>query len=410
MAAFTDRGLRALTPREQPYRVTERGSDPGFGVRIMPSGVKTFFLRYTLYGSRRYHNLGEWPAVTLAEAREEARRVRRLIARGEDPRLGSGEKRSGSVSDLVERYLDDLRRRGGRTVRSARNLFDRDLLPVIGAMPAAEVRAEHIQAVLHRPLSRGARVQAEKLRDHINTVFRFGLTYDLTPAAAGDEVRFGIDRNPLDKIPMDRSARRGTRDRVLSWDEIRELWHAEGLAAPYRLQLQLLLATGGPRSMEIVGLPLEEINRAERRLEIPPERVKQKPGQRRWNIVPLTDLALELIDTAYSLVGRQGRFLFPARGLSTALKPQGAGTLPNAVSGYCAGGGMEKFTPHDLRRTFKTLGGELGISKEFRDRVQGHVEGDTSSRHYDRYDYLPEKREALEKWCSKISEVVHRTE
>lgn len=406
MAAFTDRGLRALAPRDKPYRVTERGSDPGFGVRVMPSGVKTLFLRYSLHGARRYHNLGEWPAVTLAEARAEARRVRTRIARGEDPRLGGDEGRAGSVAELVERYLADLERRGGRTVRGIGNLFARDLIPALGTMPAAEVRPAHIQAVLHRPLSRGARVQAEKLRDQINTLFRFGLTYDLTPAAAGDRVRFNLDRNPVEKIPMDRGARRGARDRVLSWEEIRALWHEERLAAPYRLQLQLILATGGPRSMEIVGLPLEEINPRERRLEIPPPRVKQKPGQRRWNILPLTDLALELIDQAHALVGRRGTYLFPARGLSTATKPQGAGTLPNAVSALCAADDWSKFTPHDLRRTFKTLGGELGISKEFRDRVQGHIDSDTSSRHYDRYDYLPEKREALEKWCSKISEVV----
>lgn len=406
MAAFTDRGLRALAVRDIPYRVTEGGSDPGFGVRVMPSGVKTFFLRYSLHGTRRYHNLGEWPAVTLAEARREARRVRTRITRGEDPRLHTGERRIGSVAELVERYLADLERRGGRTVHTTRNLFARDLLPAIGSMPAAEVQPAHIQEVLHRPLNRGARVQAEKLRDQINTVFRFGLSYDLTPAAAGDTVRFNLDRNPVDKIPIDRGARRGTRDRVLSWAEIRTLWHSRRIAAPYRLQLQLLLATGGPRSMEIVGLPIKEINFNERRLEIPPSRVKQKPEQTRWNIIPLTDLALELIDTAYALVGRQGPFLFPARGLGSADKPQGAGTLPNAVSALCAEGEMEKFTPHDLRRTFKTLGGELGISKEHRDRVQGHMDSDISSRHYDRYDYLPEKREALERWCKTLHQTV----
>ncbi|STI85422.1 integrase [Escherichia coli] len=58
-----------------------------------------------------------------------------------------------------------------------------------------------------------------------------------------------------------------------------------------------------------------------------------------------------------------------------------------------------KFLQHvDLRRTCKTLMGEAGISKEIRDRIQNHALNDVSSKHYDRYDYLPEKRRALEIW------------
>lgn len=53
------------------------------------------------------------------------------------------------------------------------------------------------------------------------------------------------------------------------------------------------------------------------------------------------------------------------------------------------------FTARDLRRTCKTLMGEAGISKEIRDRIQNHALNDVSSKHYDRYDYLPENAEHL---------------
>jgi len=43
--------------------------------------------------------------------------------------------------------------------------------------------------------------------------------------------------------------------------------------------------------------------------------------------------------------------------------------------------------------------GEIGIHKSIRDIIQNHAMNDVSSKHYDRWDYLPEKREALEKWC-----------
>ncbi|MGL4712711.1 MAG: hypothetical protein ACRCWP_09180, partial [Shewanella sp.] len=57
----------------------------------------------------------------------------------------------------------------------------------------------------------------------------------------------------------------------------------------------------------------------------------------------------------------------------------------------------------DIRRTCKTLMGELGISKELRDRIQNHALNDVSSKHYDRYDYMPEKREAMRKWETRLT-------
>lgn len=47
--------------------------------------------------------------------------------------------------------------------------------------------------------------------------------------------------------------------------------------------------------------------------------------------------------------------------------------------------------------------GEAGIAKDLRDRIQNHALQDVSSKHYDRYDYLVEKRKALEIWESRMN-------
>lgn len=49
-------------------------------------------------------------------------------------------------------------------------------------------------------------------------------------------------------------------------------------------------------------------------------------------------------------------------------------------------------TNRDMRRTFKTLAGKAGLTQEIRDRLQNHARFDVSSRHYDRYSYMDEKR------------------
>jgi integrase len=67
---------------------------------------------------------------------------------------------------------------------------------------------------------------------------------------------------------------------------------------------------------------------------------------------------------------------------------------------------IAKFVPRDLRRTFKTLTGKAGISKEVRDRLQNHALTDVSSLHYDKYDYLKEKREAMDIWNDYLENIL----
>lgn len=73
--------------------------------------------------------------------------------------------------------------------------------------------------------------------------------------------------------------------------------------------------------------------------------------------------------------------------------PWGGTALGHAIrnAGY-------SWVPRDLRRTWKSLCGECGVSKELRDRIQNHAQSDVSGKHYDKYSYLPEKKAALEQW------------
>ena len=65
-------------------------------------------------------------------------------------------------------------------------------------------------------------------------------------------------------------------------------------------------------------------------------------------------------------------------------------------------------TNRDLRRTWKTLAGQAGLSKEIRDRLQNHTLQDVSSKSYDRWNYMPEKRAAMKKWNAFIRAVLNK--
>jgi len=65
-------------------------------------------------------------------------------------------------------------------------------------------------------------------------------------------------------------------------------------------------------------------------------------------------------------------------------------------------------TNRDLRRTWKTLAGQAGLSKEIRDRLQNHTLQDVSSKSYDRWNYMPEKRTAVKKWNAFVQAMLNK--
>ena len=98
-------------------------------------------------------------------------------------------------------------------------------------------------------------------------------------------------------------------------------------------------------------------------------------------------------------------YLFPSP--YRAGLPYRPGTLTEMVLQHNQSFGFrEPFTVHDLRRTVNTEMGRLGIPQYIIDRVQGRIDSGVGSRHYNRYDYFSEKKNALEKWSERLTVLV----
>ena len=120
----------------------------------------------------------------------------------------------------------------------------------------------------------------------------------------------------------------------------------------------------------------------------------------RLHIIPLTESAI-IVLKEQKLATDDSDFIFPHRLDPTKhIRPD---SLSQAISRYRDNTDIRSFIPRDIRRTCKTLMGELGISKSIRDRLQNHALQDVSSKHYDRYEYMPEKRIALESWERQLN-------
>lgn len=405
---LTDKTLRAVRPQSKPYRIFDKSVEKGFGVQITPAGGVYFFLQYQspITGRRRYMRLGQYPLTTLATAREQAREARKVLDTGKDPQYVLKEKdrmrKHGTVAALIKAYTDDMERRGKRSYFNVYRCLKRDVIPFIGDLPASEVEPYHICEILRRIIERGAEVHSNRTRSYLHAAFKFGTQHNNDPKRMGTPYIFNIRRNPVSDVPSDPSVER-VGERTLSWSELRTLWLAspDELPVHAQLALQFMLATGGQRSSEILGASMAEFDLESRIWSIPHGRTKNKE----WHLIPLSDMALDLIARIRSLTGNRGHWLFPGRMNPDSKKPMSHNILSIAVGKYCERTAFEKFVPKDLRRTVKTRMGELGISKDHRDRLQNHAKTDVSSKHYDRYDYLPEKRAAIEKWCRQLANI-----
>jgi Arm DNA-binding domain len=136
MASITKRFVDSLVPG---HKETEYWDDklPGFGVRVKPSGVKSYVIRYRTTSGQRRLTLGQHGKITPDQARQMAKDRFHEISQKKDPSARRKEDREApTVQEVAERYLIDyaeIHNKPG-TAREARRLLERHVLPRLGRL------------------------------------------------------------------------------------------------------------------------------------------------------------------------------------------------------------------------------------------------------------------------------------
>ena len=404
---LTDKAIRSSKPRDSVYRLREVGGGvKGFGITIAPAGSKTFFLGYTAPGSgkRTQINLGRYPATTLKDARQNAYEAREGLSRGIDPReeieklarQKNALENRGNVSELFDVYIRDLELDGKRSAQEVRRIYVKHVDPFIGDKLVAAVTTDDVLDVLTPIVRRGSLVHADNVRAYLRAAFELGIHAKRISRWRGQIPEFGIEHNP---VAATRRAvkRKPVGTRVLDWSEVTAVWSFDGLSPSSRLALKFLLATG-QRVEEVLRASWGEFDLQENLWVIPGERRKTRNTSEEPHVVPLTPLHRELLK-AIEEKSQSGEWLFPHQDLQ---QPRNADALCQATRRFCAKSNLKLFAPRDCRRTFKTLTGSIGIDLELRNRLQGHAMTDVGSIHYDRWSYLPQKREGMARWTEAL--------
>jgi integrase len=370
-------------------------------VRPMTGRVSAEWYAYFYrHGKRVKAKLGSYPAIPLAEARRTfLNEYAPAISSGQDPTEAKRRDASaGTVSELFEAYVDHLRRNGKRSAD-----FAHDYLVSLKNGAARHLGSDRLAAsivpgdivpYLAKIHGRGARVLANMARGYLSAAFNFGLKaeHDFTKADVG--ARWGLKLNPVAAIPADFGARRAG-DRFLSPAEFRTFWLWLDGRREQRLlaSATMLKMATGQRSEEILRISGAGYDR--QKAIVSWEKTKNGSA----HSIPLPHQAVAILDR---LAPNSHGWFFPHRSKPALCARYGS--VMDVIRQFLSDSpGFAPFTARDLRRTWKTLAGDAGIPKEMRDRLQNHAKGgDVSSRHYDRYDYLPERRAAMAKWAAYL--------
>ncbi|WP_281184756.1 site-specific integrase [Trichlorobacter lovleyi] len=402
---LNDKLIRSLKPEAAEYMIT--GSD-GFYVRVLPSGIRTFWYRFTLNGKRLKMNLGQYPDISLAEAHDLHAKARLQVRAGEDPRQQQQDSEQSpedplTVEALAEKWTEwSKKHHSTRWANTLDLALKKDVLPIYGQRLATEIRRRDAMAILEAKAAT-APGQATNLHKALRGMFQYAVEREL------------VEFNPFSEIRASRSIpamKLESRERILTDEEIKFLWTAidqGGGSDSTRRALKVMLLTG-QRNGEVCGMHSREIQigigkprcQGCRRCgwwTIPKERRQgNKGGEHR---IFLSQQTMQFVDQ------RKG-FVFPG---DTDIAPITANSVNHHVrrvvpaTGKTPYYGLSRWTPHDLRRTCATGVRRLGATRDEMDLVLGHRVGGVTGV-YDRHVGEPEKERWLTAWGEYIQRLV----
>lgn len=372
--------IRKLSPQARPYMVWDT-NQRGLALRVEATGHMSWKCIYPFHGRPRWYHLGAVDAIGLADARKLASRVMFQVAEGKDPAAERKADRSkGTFAELALQYVEQFAKRNNKSWKQAHTLVRTRLLPRWAKLQAADIARSDIKAMM---ASIDAPIVANQVLASASAIF----TWAIREEVAGIKVNpcAGVERNSTQ-----------SRERVLSAIEIPKFWASFGEADYVRgLALKFILLTG-QRPGEVRHMRSEHI--VDGWWEMPGKPVpelkwpgtKNGESHRVWLPVQAQKILTELEAAGFVFAGSTGNAI---------------DNLEAVMRAVCKKLGVERATPHDLRRTHGTLIASLGFGRDAMNRIQNHKEGGIASV-YDRHSYAEENKKIMETVASKIMTLI----
>jgi integrase len=385
-------------------------SDQANGLFLIsqPSGHRSWAVRYRHGGRSVKHTLGQWPAMTLADARKAAADVQHALSRGENPakarqdaKVKADATRKNTLTAVCENYL---KREGSklRTLDQRVSILRRLIYPELGDKPIGSIKRSDLVALFDKIEDENGARAADVALAVLRRILRWHAIRDdefITPVVPGMARQKPAEHR---------------RDRILSDDELRALWTHTADGSTFSALVRFLLLTACRRG-EGAALPwqgeigavrctVKQIERGvEREVEVEFDNVWTLPRSRSKTKV---EVIRPLSKAAMAIIAAQPQiddcpYVFAS---STGRTPIAQFSTPKAR--LDAASGIRNWHTHDLRRSARSLLSRAGVNSDVAEKCLGHSRGDIIER-YDQHKYLAEMRHAFEALAAQIERIVN---
>jgi integrase len=399
---LTDAQVKNAKPKDKPYKLADGG---GLYLEVMPTGSKLWRMKFRqTNGNESRLAFGVYPEIGLAEARNRRAAARKQLAGGIDPaqakRLHKAAKDNASANTFEavarEWHANKLETWQTRTATNVLHRLEKDVFPLIGKYPIADIKAPVMLDVLRQIEKRGALQMAKRQGQICGQIFRFAI-------ASG--------KAETDPVPSLRGALKpGAKGHhaAITPDELPEFIRAfekiEGrMFVPTKVMFRLMMLTF-VRTSELTETPWTEIDLENESWVIDWHRMKmgkKKVNPRKVNHhVFLPRQGWELLRELHTITGGN-KYLFPNQrdhekpatnfGILAALKRMG-------YSGKMTGHGFRSLAMGVIKE-------RLGYRHEVVDRQLSHASGDTYGEAYDRAMFLDERKVMMQQYADYLDNV-----
>lgn len=374
-------------PADKQYRLTD---ERGLTLLVRTTGAKLWQLRYRHDGKEKTASLGQFPDVSLSDARAKRDELRKLVAAGSDPVAVKREQKlaktaaSENTFEIVARQWYD-HWKGPKNARHAGYVLARleaDVFPAIGAQPIAEITAPELVRMVKTIEKRGALDIAKRCLQMTGQIFRYAIAHGI----GGTSRNPATDIKPTDVLTPRKKENYARIDARELPQLLRKIEGYQGTPTT-RLAIKLMSLTF-VRTGELIGARWAEFDLKAKRWDIPASRMKMKTP----HIVPLSTQAVQVLKVLQGVTGGR-ELLFP--GERDHAKPMSNNTILGALDrmGY-----KGKMTGHGFRGVASTILHEQGFDHQHIELQLAHMERNAVSAAYNHALYLKQRTGMMQAW------------
>jgi len=390
--------LTDLQVRNSKAKPTEYKLSDGYGLHLLvtPTGGKLWRFNYRFDGKQKTLAFGAYPSITLSDARQRREDARKLLANGIDPDAAKkAQKQQEQAQDDNNSTTFEVVARewfkknepvwSASHIRTVKSRLERDVYPVIGHRPIAEITRGEIIALIRGVEARGVIETADRIKIYCGQVFRYALNLEK------------ISFNPVsDMRDVLTKREQGHHAAITDPKQLAGLLRAiDDYSGSFVVKCALQLAPmffvrpGELRKAEWSEFDLESAE-----WNIPASKMKMKLP----HLVPLSKQAIAILKALRPLTG-DSQYLFPCH--RTKSRPMSDVAMIAALRrmGYS----KEEMTPHGFRATARTILDEvLQVRPDFIEHQLAHAVRDPNGRAYNRTAHLAERKKMMQAWADYL--------